>query len=83
MGIGRRLDFYVNGTLVGGLSFSDPLLLKSGFKVMNAAAGDGMPDMGDLVTAEGLGPGCVEVTVAGAASVVAPEAVDLNFLYPF
>lgn len=44
---------------------------------------DSGPDMGDLVTAEGLGPGCVEVTVAGAASVVAPEAVDLNFLYPF
>ena len=41
------------------------------------------PDMGDLVTAEGLGPGCVEVTVAGGESVVAPEAVNLNFLYPF
>lgn len=44
---------------------------------------DGNPDMGDIVTAEGLGPGCVEVTVAGAADVVAPMAVNLNFLYPF
>jgi hypothetical protein len=48
----------------------------------NGNAADGMPDMGDLVTADGLGPGCVEVTVAGA-DVVAPEAVNLNFLYPF
>lgn len=46
-------------------------------------AADGMPDMGDLVTADGFGPGCVEVTVADGASVVAPEAVNLNFVYPF
>jgi hypothetical protein len=49
----------------------------------NGNAVDGNPDMGDIVTAEGLGPGCVEVTVAGAADVVAPMAVNLNFLYPF
>jgi hypothetical protein len=40
VGIARRLDFYIDGSPVGGLSFSDPLLLKSGFNVMHGPAGD-------------------------------------------
>jgi hypothetical protein len=49
----------------------------------NADPVDGGPDMGDIVTAEGFGPGCVEVTVSGGNSAVAPSPVELNFLYPF
>jgi hypothetical protein len=49
---------------------------------MNADPVMGEPDTDDLVTADGFGPGCVEVTVAGGASVVAPTAVNLNLLYP-
>lgn len=39
------------------------------------------PDLGDLVAVEGVGPGCVEVTVAEAG--VQNVALDLNFVMPF
>lgn len=39
------------------------------------------PDLGDLVAVEGVGPGCVEVTVG--ATDVQNVALDLNFVMPF
>ncbi len=39
------------------------------------------PDLGDLVAVEGVGPGCVEVTVGEAS--VQNVALDLNFVMPF
>jgi hypothetical protein len=50
---------------------------------LNADPEDPGPDLGDMATAEGLGPKCVEVTVSAGADVVAPAAVELNIVVPF
>ena len=39
------------------------------------------PDLGDLVAVEGVGPGCVEISVGDAD--VQNVALDLNFVMPF
>jgi hypothetical protein len=65
------------------LNVPDGTFYVVGFLDDDQNAADGMPDRDDIVTADGLGPGCVEVTVTGGNSVVAPSPVELNFLYPF
>lgn len=47
----------------------------------NADPNDPGPDSADLVASEGFGPGCVEVTVSGS-DITAPEALQLNLVYP-
>ena len=49
----------------------------------NTDPDDPDPDRGDMATADGFGPGCVEVTVAGGADVTAPANVELNIVVPF
>ena len=49
----------------------------------NTDPDDPDPDRGDMATAQGLGPACVAVTVAGGADVQAPANVELNIVVPF
>jgi hypothetical protein len=48
----------------------------------NADPNDPYADNADLVTAEGFAPGCVEVTIVDGQMATAPEAVNLNLVYP-
>ncbi|MBC8073582.1 MAG: hypothetical protein IAG13_34995 [Deltaproteobacteria bacterium] len=49
---------------------------------LNADASDPYADNKDLVTAEGFAPGCVQVTVVDGEIATAPEAINLNLVYP-
>lgn len=49
---------------------------------LNADGSDPYADNADLVTAEGFAPGCVQVTIVDGQMATAPEAVNLNLVYP-